>query len=247
MQADLGEFDTLLATMRRLRTPGSGCPWDLEQTHGSLRNTLLEESYEALEAIESGQPAQMIEELGDLMFQTVFHAQIGADAGTFAIADVIRHLNEKLIRRHPHVFGDAAASTAKEVIGQWERVKAAERSAKGQAERSMLDGVPKAMPALAYAQAVQERAARAGFEEGAETAALGPSTEAELGERLFALVADARRQGLDAEEALRGANRRFHARFSRVEALSRAEGRALAEMMPDERRALWERAGTGEA
>ena len=126
-------FDALLETMRRLRDPVSGCPWDLEQTHDSLRGSLLEETYEALDAMASGERAALVEELGDLLLHVVFHAQIGADEGTFTMDDVAAQLNEKLVRRHPHVFEDGAARTATEVTGQWERVKAEERSKKGEA------------------------------------------------------------------------------------------------------------------
>jgi len=250
-------FTELLAVMRRLRDPDKGCPWDLEQTHASLRYTLLEETYETLEAIDSGVPARQVEELGDLLLQVIFHAQIGADEGQYTIDDVVRHLIDKLVRRHPHIFGASAAKTATEVIGQWERIKAQERKAKGESERSMLDGVPKAMPSLAYAQAVQARAARAGFdwddgrgaidalaEEVAELRAESDPRrrEEELGDVLFGLVAVARRMGIEAEDALRGANARFHLRFSRMEATLRERGETLAALPEPERLRRWERA-----
>jgi MazG family protein len=222
-------FDDLLSTMARLRNPQGGCPWDLEQTHGSLQHTLLEECYEAMEALASADPADMVEELGDLLIQVVFHAQIGADEGSFTIADVVRGANDKLRRRHPHVFGDAHVDTSDEVKQQWDAIKSDERRAKGQGERSPLDGVPKSMPALAYAQAVQGRVARAGIgpqEPSAPAIAdrmarLENSSpggrEREFGELLFAIVDEARREGVEAEEALREANGRFYEWFVGLE------------------------------
>lgn len=250
-------FDALLQTMRRLRDPKTGCAWDLEQTHASLRGALLEETYEALDAMASGDADALAEELGDLLLHVVFHAQIGADAGAFAIDDVIAHVNAKLVRRHPHVFGEAAARTSAEVKGQWERLKAEERAEKGHADASMLSGVSRAMPALAYAQAALSRARRAGFdwdspdaafdkvaEEAAEIrAAETPQRrEEEFGDLLLALVGAAHSMGVDAEQALRGANDRFAGRFRRVEQAVREEGAALAEMPLSRKVALWERA-----
>ena len=255
--ATAAEFDALLEVMRRLRDPEGGCPWDLEQTHLSLRNTLVEEAYEALEAIDSGETGAMVEELGDLMFQTVFHAQIGADGGRFTMRDVLARLTEKLVRRHPHVFADAAASSAREALGQWEALKAEERQAKGEGARSMLDGVPRAMPALAYAQAAADRAARAGFAFESDEAALDKLAEElaevreaptidrreeEVGDVLFMAVVSAARMGVDAEAALRGANRRFAERFRLVEEAARGRGERLADMEAGEKRALWEAA-----
>jgi MazG family protein len=250
-------FEKLLETMRRLRDPVSGCPWDLEQTHLSLRDTLLEETYEALDALGGGDPAALVEELGDLLLQVVFNAQIGADEGRFSMADVVEQLDHKLVRRHPHVFGDAEARTASEGIGQWERMKAAERYAKGQGHRSMLDGVPKAMPALAYANAVLSRARRAGFdwddpdtvfdkiaEEVRELAAEESMArkEEELGDVLFATAGAAVRMGIDPEQALRGANLRFRERFGRVERSVREQSTTLAEMAMEEKLSVWEAA-----
>ena len=251
------DFGTLLETMRRLRDPDGGCPWDLEQTHASLRDTLLEETYEALEALASGERSALVEELGDLLLQVIFQAQIGADEGTFTIADVVGQLNEKLIRRHPHVFGEHAVRTATEAIGQWEGQKAAEREAKGEGERSMLVGVPKTMPSLAYAQAVIARARRAGFDwddpdaafekvseelEEVRQAESAERREAEFGDLLFALTGVAHRMGIDAEAALRGANARFAGRFGRVEGYVRQQAATLASLPADEVLALWERA-----
>ena len=251
---DLADFGSLLATMRRLRHPQGGCPWDLQQTHASLRPTLLEETYEALDALDSGDPSAMAEELGDLLLQVVFHAQIGTDEGTFTIRDVVRRVNEKLRRRHPHVFGEALAATAEEVKAQWEEIKAEERRADGQGERSALSGVPKAMPALAYAHAVQSRAARVGLEgddldgmlarAGRALRSLQESPsqerrERELGELLFAVVDAARGMGLEAEDALRGVSSQFSERFARMEELSRERGVSLAALPAPDRAALW--------
>ncbi len=235
----LGQLNALLGTMRRLRAPVGGCPWDLEQTHASLQHTLLEESYEAIEALGTGDVPDMVEELGDLLIQVVFHAQIGADNGTFTIADVARHANDKLVRRHPHVFGHEEADTPEAVKLIWDQVKAQERETKGQADRSLLDGVPKTMPALGYAQAVQERAARSGLvrEEGgvgqldneAQAIADLPTQEqreARFGELLFALVDASQAWGVTAEDALRGANRRFYERVTRVERASRMQSQS---------------------
>ena len=254
-------FDTLLETMRRLRDPVSGCPWDLEQTHDSLRGSLLEETYEALDAMASGERDALVEELGDLLLHVVFHAQIGDDGGAFTMDDVAAQLNEKLIRRHPHVFEDASARTPTEVTGQWERLKAQERSKKGEGDRSMLAGVSRAMPALAYAQSVLSRARRAGFDwddpdavfdkVAEETAELRESDtprrrEEEFGDLLLALVAAAHRMDIDAEQALRGANDRFAVRFGRVEEAARRRGRTIADMPTADRLALWEQAKAAE-
>ena len=249
--------ERLLETMRRLRDPETGCPWDLEQTHASLRDPLLQETYEVLDALGAGEPAALVEELGDLLLQVVFNAQIGADEGTFTIDDVVGQLDAKLVRRHPHVFGEETARTAEEVKGLWERLKAAERESKGEGERSMLAGVSTNMPALAYAQAVVARARRAGFdwddpdavfdkvaEELAEVrGAESPQRqEEELGDLLFALTAAAHRLGVDAEQALRGANARFATRFGWVEAEMRKGGATLAEATTAEKLSAWERA-----
>lgn len=254
---DSAGFGALLATMRALRDPDTGCPWDLIQTQETLRGTLLEETYEALDALASGETSALIEELGDLLLQVVLSAQIGSDAGTFNIADVVDYLNRKLVRRHPHVFGDAQAKTASEGIGHWERMKATERADKGQADKSMLDGVPKAMPALAYGNAVLGRARRAGFdwddpdaifdkigEELRELAAEDSPTrrEEEFGDVLLAAVGAAVRMGIDPEQALNGANSRFYGRFTHLERAVREQGITLAALPTNEKLALWDAA-----
>ena len=177
-----------------LRDPVDGCPWDLEQTHESLRPHLLEETYEVLEAIASGDPAELCEELGDLMMQVVLHAKLAEQAGDFTLDDVSEGIRAKLVRRHPHVFGDGTADTPKLVEGAWERIKAEERPQR----ESVLDGVPKTLPSLARAQSILGRAERNGF--GRE-----PSNSEDLGQRLLDLVQHARAQDISAEDALRDA------------------------------------------
>lgn len=253
-------FDDLLETMRRLRDPEAGCPWDLEQDHRSMRETLLEETYEAIEALASGDTAALTEELGDLLLHVLLGSQIGADDGTFTIADVVDQLNRKLVRRHPHVFGEERARTATEGIGHWERMKAEERASKGDG-KSMLDGVPKAMPALAYAYSTLGRARRAGFdwddpdhifdkvaEELRELAAAGPGqrTEEEFGDVLLAAVGAGVRMGISPEQALQGANARFYGRFTHMEAALRERGTTMAELPTADKLALWEQAKAAE-
>lgn len=254
------EFDRLVRTMWRLRQP-DGCPWDREQTHRSITKNMVEEAYEAVEAIEADDTAHLVEELGDVLEQVVLHAQIAADDGAFTIDDVVRGLNEKLVRRHPHVFGDhAAASDGGEVVDIWDDVKAAERAAAGEDERpqGLLDSVPRSLPALMQCQKISKRAAKAGFEwrsvEGVwdkvaeeraefEREAPGsPERAAEFGDLLFSLVNVARWEGIDAEEALAGANRKFRRRWSRVEELAHERGleaESLGDTLLNE---LWERA-----
>lgn len=254
------EFDRLVRTMWRLRQP-DGCPWDREQTHRSITKNMVEEAYEAVEAIEADDTAHLVEELGDVLEQVVLHAQIAADDGAFTIDDVVRGLNEKLVRRHPHVFGEhAAASDGGEVVDIWDDVKAAERAAAGEDERpqGLLDSVPRSLPALMQCQKISKRAAKAGFEwrsvEGVwdkvaeeraefEREAPGsPERAAEFGDLLFSLVNVARWEGIDAEEALAGANRKFRRRWSRVEELARERGleaESLGDTLLNE---LWERA-----
>ena len=254
------EFDRLVRTMWRLRQP-DGCPWDREQTHRSITKNMVEEAYEAVEAIEADDAAHLVEELGDVLEQVVLHAQIAADDGAFTIDDVVRGLNEKLVRRHPHVFGEhAAASDGGEVVDIWDDVKAAERAAAGEDERpqGLLDSVPRSLPALMQCQKISKRAAKAGFEwrsvEGVwdkvaeeraefEREAPGsPERAAEFGDLLFSLVNVARWEGIDAEEALAGANRKFRRRWSRVEELAHERGLEAESLGDDLLNELWERA-----
>lgn len=187
--------------MHRLRAPG-GCAWDRDQTHASLVQYLTEETYELIEAIEAGTREELIEELGDVLYQVLFHADIEAEAGGFTLEDVARHMRLKMVARHPHVFGDAVADTPDDVVAAWEHIKSIEKSHRS----SVLDGIPQAMPALALADKVLGRAGKAGV---TRDAAPIPGTEDELGEQLLSVVTSARAAGLDSERALRGALRRL--------------------------------------
>ncbi|MDE3096384.1 MAG: nucleoside triphosphate pyrophosphohydrolase [Chloroflexota bacterium] len=216
---DVRSFEGVRAIVGRLRSPEGGCPWDLEQTHETLKRFLIEEAYEALEALDEGTPRRIAEELGDLLMQVVLHAQVAEDTGEFAIEDVFRSIGEKLVRRHPHVFGETVVAGAGEVVRNWETLKKAERG-----DQPLLDAVPKTLPALAQAQAVQSRAERNGLVDNepprvAEAIASfdAAGTLDALGGLLFAVVALARTRDLDAEEALRLAVRRFRARVADVE------------------------------
>ena len=193
------KLDELVATLALLRAPG-GCAWDREQTHASLVQYLIEETYELVEAIESGDRDELIEELGDVLYQVIFHADIAAEAGSFTLEDVAAHMTAKMVARHPHVFGDAVADTPDAVVAQWERVKAVEKAHRS----SAMDGIPMAMPALALADKMVGRAGKVGV---ARDAAEIPASEAELGAQLLGMVTAARAAGLDSERALRTALR----------------------------------------
>ncbi|HXF57533.1 MAG TPA: nucleoside triphosphate pyrophosphohydrolase [Actinomycetota bacterium] len=228
----------LVRVMARLRAPG-GCPWDREQTHRSLARHLLEEAHEVLDAIDADDRGRLREELGDLLLQVAFHAQIAADEGAFDIDDVAEGIVRKLIRRHPHVFGDASVSGADEVLLNWERIKAEEKG-----EHPVGHDIPPTLPALARASKVLRRAAGTGFdwrsrdeamakvrEELAELEAAPPErAEEELGDLLLALAALARKLEVDPETALRKAVRRFAERFERMRERAREEGRDLGAM-----------------
>ena len=244
-------YDGVARLVRRLRGPG-GCPWDREQTHDSVKGALIEECYELIEAIESGEPEKVGEELGDVLLQVVFHIQIASEAGTLSQERVFAGLIDKLVRRHPHVFGGAQAENARSVRQRWEAIKQSERPGGG----SVLDGVPPHMPALGYAQAVQRRAADVGFDWDAfdgvldkvteeirelEEAESGREREMELGDLLFSVVNAVRWLGVDAEGALRQANGRFYRRFAAMEALSHRQGVNFSELSLDEKDALWQK------
>lgn len=192
-------LDELIATLERLRAPG-GCAWDREQTHASLVQYLVEESAELVEAIESGSRDDLVEELGDVLYQVLFHADIATEAGEFTIEDVAARMTAKMVGRHPHVFGDVVADTPDAVVANWELVKAAEKPHR----TSVLDGIPAGMPGLALADKTLGRAAKVGVER--EPLAV-PGSEDELGDLLLGLVAGARAAGFDAERALRTALR----------------------------------------
>ena len=255
-EARIGEFQSLIDIVARLRGPG-GCPWDAEQTHESLKRNLLEECYETLEAIDGGAPLELAEELGDILVQVAFHADIARAAGEFDIADVLTAINRKLIRRHPHVFADGSASDARQVERNWEQLKAEERRQAGQPEPSAMDSVPAALPALTAAQLIQDRAARFGFDwdevDGAldkvveeigefRAAATAAERAAEFGDILFALVNLARWSDLHAEDALRQANDKFRNRYRTMERLAVARGQDFAALPLGDKEALWQEA-----
>ena len=252
-EEDLSSFYTLARILEHLRGP-EGCPWDREQTHHSLKGALLEECYEAMEAIEKEDMDALAEELGDILVHVVFHSQMAKEAGRFALEDVVRKASEKLVRRHPHVFGDATVADAREVEANWEAIKAKERE--GQ-ETSMLDGAPRTMPALAYSQAIQGRASRNGFDwdnaDGVMAKVMeelgelrdAPSAEErekELGDVFFALVNLGRWLRVDAEGALRRSNESFYQRYSYMERVCRERGLSFQKLPMVEKEALWEEA-----
>ncbi len=220
-----GAYESLQKIAARLRAP-DGCPWDKEQTHLSLRPNLLEEAYEVLDALDAENPTKLQEELGDLLLQVAMHVQIASEEGDFKLPDVVGGIVEKLIRRHPHVFGDIAVSGVEEVLENWEKIKRAEREKAGEARRSFLDGVPGALPALAQAQAYVTRARRRNLPVGAVLSdadiagLLGDSSAERLGEVLWAMAAWADARGIDAESALRETNARHKARLSDLDAAS---------------------------
>ena len=264
----LGEkFEQLVTIMRTLRAPG-GCPWDREQTHASLRPFVLEETYEVLEAIDTGNMQELREELGDYLYEAVFLAQISEETGEFSIADAIDTIREKLVRRHPHVFAQAENITTGQVIERWETMKAREREAKGQADASpktALSGVPKTLPSLLRAYEISARAAAVGFdwaraedvldkieEEVAEvrheveSGATGHRSRAEeeMGDLLFAITNLSRKLGIEPEAALRRANEKFTSRFDAMERAFAVRGRLLTDLTLDEMEAEWQRVKT---
>lgn len=240
------DISRLIEIMAALRNPDGGCPWDLEQDFSSIRHYTIEEAYEVSDAIERGDMDDLREELGDLLLQPIYHAQMASEAGTFDIGDVIYAITQKLIRRHPHVFGDQAAKDAEMAKGRWEAIKVEERAAKaerkGDTTPSILDDVPNVLPALARAEKLTKRAAKVGFDwpdfaavkakveeelvEVVEAQASGDdaATHEEIGDLLFAIANLARKAGIDAEGALRDANVKFTRRFHYVEARCREDG-----------------------
>ncbi len=237
--ADLASLGAISRIAERLRAPG-GCPWDREQTHASLRPHLLEEAYEALDALDRGDLATLKDELGDLLFQIAIHAQLASEAGVFDLADVSRAIGEKLVRRHPHVFAGTSLDGT-DLLVQWEQIKRAEKQEKHTpAPASILDGVPRSLPALFAAERLQERAARVKLVPPRVQLPLDVDDEEFLGELLFDLVAEARDRGFDAETALREANERFAAHVRRVETRAREDGRELESYADTDLRALWE-------
>jgi len=262
-------FEKLVAVQARLRAP-DGCPWDREQTHASLRTYLIEETYEVLEALESGDDGKFAEEMGDLLLQIVFHSQIAREEGRFGVSDVIREVHDKMVRRHPHVFGEKRAKDSAEVLKNWEQIKKEERAAAGEKTGagakdggktgSLLDGVSKALPATLEGLSLTRRAARIGFdwdnvegviekmnEESGElrqalSAKDAARTEEEMGDLLFAAVNVARFLHVDPEIALKKANAKFSARFRSMEELAAKSGAALADVPRGKMEEFWENA-----
>ncbi len=232
-----GSVELLAQIAERLRGT-DGCPWDREQTHASLRPLLLEETYEVISALDSGDREHLREELGDLLFHVVLHAQLAREEGAFDLGDVARAASEKLVRRHPHVF--AGERIAGDLLQQWERIKREERATAGKPEASILDGLPKDLPSLYAAERALERAARVGIEPARVDLPLDVDDAESLGDLLFDLAALAREHGFDAEGALRQANARFGARVRRMEERARAKGRDLGSYSRDELSAMWE-------
>ncbi|HVF91144.1 MAG TPA: nucleoside triphosphate pyrophosphohydrolase [Blastocatellia bacterium] len=258
------KFDELVDLIARLRAPG-GCPWDREQTHESLKPMMLEEAYEVVEAIDEGNDDELVGELGDLLLQVVFHSDIATEEGRFTVADVIERVSSKMIRRHPHVFGQDTAETSGEVLKNWEAIKAAELSAKGKAvegEGSMLDSVSSKLPAVMEAFQMTTKVSRVDFdwpdvpsvlekldEEVAELKEAVASESAshreiagEVGDLLFVAVNVARLLGVDPESALKSSNRKFRRRFRHIEDRLREQGRKPSDSDHVEMDALWDEA-----
>ena len=249
------DYDDLLQVIHILRSPG-GCPWDQEQTHQSIRREFLEETYEAVEAIDSGDVALLREELGDVLMQVVFHADIESDAGRFTMADVVDEITKKMIYRHPHVFADVQADNTEQVLINWEQLKQTEKGQKTATDT--LESVARTLPGLWRAEKIQKKAAKAGFdwadisgalekleEEAAELRAAvesGRGGEEELGDVLFAAVKVGRFAGVDPETAISGTCEKFIRRFRAVEEAVAARGAAMSDLPLEELTALWEQA-----
>jgi len=250
-EGNLSSFDALVDIIARLRGP-QGCPWDRKQTHLSLKPSLVEECYEVLEAIDHDDSRKLREELGDLLMHIVLHAQIATDQGDFYIKDVLQEINAKLIYRHPHVFGEAKLEDEQMVVERWEELKREERG-----KASLLSGLPKIMPALAYSQAMQRRAARVGFDwrnvddvieklveeinELRQATNYQEKTE-EFGDLLFSLANVARWLGIELEDALRLTNAKFYQRFCYMEELCLQRGLSLNKLSLEEQNKLWDEA-----
>ena len=259
-------FEDLVAVQARLRAPG-GCPWDREQTHATLKTYLIEEAYEVLDAIENSSPKELKEELGDLLLQVLFHADLALEAGHFDISDVVRGIHDKMIRRHPHVFGDVKVNSSSDVLKNWAQLKAAEKRANATGEisskpiaASVLDGIPRSLPALLEAYQLTRRAAQVGFdwekvdgifakmiEETGELrvaldAADRAGAEDEMGDILFVAVNLARFLGLDPEVALKQSNLKFKSRFRDMEKEAERSGQRLSQLSKEELELLWDAA-----
>ncbi|WP_300542852.1 nucleoside triphosphate pyrophosphohydrolase [Maricaulis sp.] len=253
---DLAPIARLLAIMAKLRDPDGGCPWDLEQDFKSVAPYTIEEAYEVADAIERGRYAELKDELGDLLLQVVFHAQMASEAGLFGFDDVCSAINDKMIRRHPHVFGDAATRDSDTQTAEWEAIKASERKSSNKGD-GVLDDLPVALPALKRAQKLQKRAARVGFDwpdaervlekvdeeigEVREAIASGNSSHIaeEIGDLMFVCTNLGRKLKVDVEAATRSANAKFERRFRHIEAVLQAQGRRPEDASLDEMEALW--------
>ncbi len=253
-EAELDKFETLRTIVRRLRGEG-GCPWDRRQTHESLKKYLIEESYEVLEAIDNNDPAALSEELGDLWLQIMLHSQIAGEAGEFTLEDVLRSINKKMIKRHPHVFGDEKIADAEEAALSWQELK--EKEQESNSCQSLLAGIPASLPALAYSQTAGRRVAAVGFdweneddildklvEEVGELkkAATPEERNHEFGDVLLVLASVARHMDVDLESALRQANARFTRRFQYIEQICHDRGLQLRGMRLSELDAIWDEA-----
>jgi tetrapyrrole methylase family protein/MazG family protein len=250
-------FEVLEEVVARLRAP-DGCPWDRVQTHESLRKHLLEETYEALDALDRGDVSDMQEEFGDLLLQIILHAQIASEAGEFKMTDILAGIHDKIVRRHPHVFGDWKVDGVGHVLQNWEKLKAAEREANGEGEvKGLLDGLPLALPALSLAAELQDRAARVGYDwpnlegvinmvcgevEGVRSAGSPEAQAGRLGDLFFAVVNLARWLKVDAESALRQTNLHFRQRFAYVEKKAREAGKQLSHLTRLEIDRYWDEA-----
>jgi len=260
---ELGEgtsFESFAEIIAHLRAP-DGCPWDREQTHETLRKHLLEESYEAISAIDSGSFTDMREEFGDLLLQVVLQSQIANEEEQFNINHVIQGIHAKIVRRHPHVFGELELDGVDGVLVNWEKLKEAERKNNGQNEKGLLDGVPISLPALSQAQEYQDRAARVGFDwpeiegvldkvkeeiEEIKNAETDFELASEIGDLFFALVNVARWKKIDSESALRGTNMKFKKRFAYVEQGAKRQEQNLSELSLDEMESFWQEAKKAE-
>jgi len=260
MGKDVKAFDRLVDVVAALRGE-NGCPWDKAQTHETLKSNLLEETYEVLEAIDSGDPDKLREELGDLLMQVMLHSQIASEKNLFDAYDVVETITEKLIRRHPHVFGDVRVSSPQEALSNWEAIKRREKGY--QDRRSVLDGIPASLPSLLRARKLQGRASRVGFDwgkpeevlpkieeeieelrEAISSGELG-EIEEEIGDLLFAIVNLARLLQVEPEEALRKANEKFIRRFRELEKRAESMGRDLRDMSLEEMDEIWDQIKEG--
>ncbi len=263
------ELGRLLAIMARLRDPDGGCPWDLEQDFSTIAPYTIEEAYEVADAIDRGDLDDLCDELGDLLLQVVFHARMAEEQGAFAFADVARSINEKMVRRHPHIFADASVDDAAHVLRNWDAIKREERAAKGETDHSALAGISRGLPEWQRALKLQSRAAKVGFDWSGPLPVLDKAAEElqelraefergdiagnkarlqeELGDLLFVCAKLARQADVDVGSALRGANHKFERRFRAMEGYADAAGERMADLDLQAQEALWQRAKADEA